>query len=172
MKKERRTFDEGNAIKKSYKIFVGAALVILISVIMGITIYIFNKDNYYIFTGDRVAEMENRFEIDFDGVKLEKYSVGGYRAALEFYGVEDPSDFIENKVSGEVVCMMSGGTVRNYEENTQKKWDSATAELMKKCEVMYYVSNDNGLDYRIRFFEENNGKYSAEASYSTWGVCF
>lgn len=172
MKKESKIYDKKSTRQKSCEIYVGAALVIIIAVISGALLYMFNKDNYYIFTGDRAAEMENRFEIDFDGVKLEKYSVGGYRAALEFYGIEDPRDFIENKVSGDVVCMMSGGTVRNYEENTQEKWDSATAELMKKCEIMYYISNDNGLDYRIRFFEENNGKYSAEASYSTWGVCF
>lgn len=152
-------------------VIIGALLLIIPTIAV---FHFVNKDNYYIFSEKRIAEMEELFQTDFSSVKLEKYSVGAYRGALYFSGVEDYEEFIEGCVSGKAEFLFKDNNAYDLKNNTQSKISSVEDEIMRqnRFEAMYYITCSNNTDFRISFYKENNGTYSAVASYSTWGVCY
>lgn len=161
-------------MKKSAAIFIVVILSVIVIFPVAAVVLYESRYNYYIFTQKRIAEMEDIFEIDFSNIKLERYRVGTYRASLDFSGIEDYEDFVEKRVNGDTAYIFKDNTTFDYLKNTQSEIGSVEAELMRKpcCEAMYYITSCDGMDYRICFYEENNGSYSAVASYSTWGVCY
>lgn len=110
---------------------------------------------YYIFTGERITEMEEIYHIDFSGLNLKSYSESHLTKGLKVSGIEDYEKFMEKIPDCEINAIAKDGIRKNFSNNTESEWD------MEDYEVMYGYTI--GPDYYyIYFFEESSGSYSAE----------
>lgn len=138
---------------KNIGIFAYLAIIAAIPIITAVLFLC--KDNYYIFTEKRIAEMEQIFQLDFDGVKLEKYSEGQFTKRIKLYGIEDYEKFMDGVPDCHIKAITRDCVRYNLDNNTESKCD------MEKYEAKYDYAIGSEY-YYIYFFEENNGIYSAE----------
>lgn len=155
-----------NRKKKKKKILILASLLLFIALLFFSCYRALIPVEYRIFTEKRIDFLENKYMMELDDVKPERYwtvSIAqDHDANFNFSSVESYSDFMENNFRGEITSSVYVG----------QKLDNGNVieEMGEKNLVAQYKCKAGKIGFIIRFYEDGESYRAKVVSYSAVGI--
>lgn len=155
-----------NRKKKKKKLIVLASLLLFIALFFFSCYRALIPVDYRIFTKNRINFLENKYMMELDDVKPERYwtvSIAqDHDANFNFSSVESYSDFMENSFRGEITSSLYIGMVLD---------DGTVIDAMgEKNLVAQYKCRAGKIAFIIKFYEDGESYRAEVVSYSAVGI--